>query len=317
MASSRAIESIAGLDGRPLVLFLGAGASASSGIPLGNTYRDVALEGLVGEGGLSGAEMFFDLLHERQHFIPGEERDRAAFAVNLTLERVLLETFRELGFRPRTDSAVIRDIVRDCTVALEYVRPGRKAIRELAARLPGQLIVMTANFDELVETDLGVASSVLFRPEHFREQRDDLVAYATRGVAPTPILKLHGSVNEPDSLIATIDTTSAGFHEDVLSALNSLLEATEKPLRWVWVGCSMRDRDMNMWLGGLGASALDEWWVDPLPGRSLDEFFVAQRAPRWRRKGQELQDRLIVDSADGFLRELAERIAILGPGGRP
>ena len=45
---AHAIRTIASLKDRPLVLFLGAGASASAGIPLGNTYRDLALEGLVG-----------------------------------------------------------------------------------------------------------------------------------------------------------------------------------------------------------------------------------------------------------------------------
>jgi hypothetical protein len=67
---------------------------------------------------------------------------------------------------------------------------------------------------------------------------------------------------------------------------------------------------MNLWLGGLGANALDEWWVDPLPGKALDDFFAQQRAPRWSAKGQKLSDRLIIDSADGFLRALADQIAV-------
>lgn len=75
------------------MLFLGAGASASAGIPLGNTYRDLAFLGLVGrhEDGQAAAEAFFDLMHERQHFLLGETESRTAFASELTFERVLLE----------------------------------------------------------------------------------------------------------------------------------------------------------------------------------------------------------------------------------
>jgi SIR2-like domain len=306
-----AIKAIANLDDRPLVLFLGAGASASAGIPLGNTYRDLALEGLVGrhEDEQAAAEAFFDLLHERQHFLLGETESRTTFASELTFERVLLETFSDLGFRPRTDSPVIQELIKDCKSALDYVRPGRKAIRELAAKLPRRLIIMTVNFDRLVEEDLGVDCSVYYRPEHYQERLDDLVSYIGGDASkPVPILKLHGSIEDPESLIATIDTTSAGLHEDVLNALNRVLEKAGRPLTWVWIGCSMRDRDMNLWLGGLAANALDEWWVDPLPGKSLDDFFVTHRASRWSAKGQQLSDRLIIDSADGFLRELADRV---------
>jgi hypothetical protein len=309
---AHAIKSIANLDDRPLVLFLGAGASASAGIPLGNTYRDLALEDLVGrhDDGQSAAEAFFDLLHERQHFLLGETESRTAFASELTFERVLLETFRDLGFRPRTDASVIRELVKDCESALDYVRPGRRAIRELAAKLRGRLIIVTVNFDQLVEEDLGVDCSIYYRPEHYRERLDELVSYAGGDASkPVPILKLHGSIEDPDSLIATIDTTSAGLHEDVLNALNNVLEAAKRPLSWVWIGCSMRDRDMNLWLGGLAANALNEWWVDPLPGRALDDFFAMHRAPRWNSTGLKLSDRLIIDSADGFLRALANQVA--------
>jgi hypothetical protein len=310
---THSIKTIARLNDHPLVLFLGAGASASAGIPLGNTYRDLALEGLVGrhEDGRAAAEAFFDLLHERRHFLPGETESRSLFASGLTLERVLLETFNDLGFRPRSDSPVIQELIKDCASALDYVRPGRKSLRELAAKMRGRLIIMTVNFDQLAEVDLGVDCSVYYRPEHYRERLGELVSYVHGDASkPLPILKLHGSIEDPASLIATIDTTSAGLHEDVRNALNCVLEAAEKTLSWVWIGCSMRDRDMNLWLGGLAANALDEWWVDPLPGKALDDFFAEHRAPRWSARGQQLTDRLIIDSADGFLRALTDQVTM-------
>jgi hypothetical protein len=185
----------------------------------------------------------------------------------------------------------------------------RRALRQLAARLPGQLIIMTVNFDQLIETDLGVPCSVYFRPDHFKDRLDDLVAYTKGDTSrPLPILKLHGSIQDPDSLIATIDKTSAGLHDNVRRALDEVLRASPPPLTWLWIGCSMRDRDMNSWLGGRGAEAFDEWWIDPLPGPSLDEFVNLHRAARWTEIQRTLADRLIVDSADGFLSALADRV---------
>ncbi|SOJ56410.1 hypothetical protein MSIMFB_03887 [Mycobacterium simulans] len=302
----RAVETVGAASDQPLVLFLGAGASATSGILLGNAYRDIALKGLVGDR-TDKADAFFDYLHERDRFMPGETDQRAKFVAELTLERVLRETFAELGFQPRANSPVIKVLTDDCQKALSFVRPGRKALREIAALKRRRVIIMTVNFDRLVEDELGTDCRVLYTPQHYEEHLDELRRYAVGDIdSPLPILKLHGSIEDAQSLIATIDTTSAGLQKNVRNALNSILEVSESPLQWVWVGCSMRDQDMNAWLGGLSADALDEWWVDPLPGIALDEFFSARRAPTWSQRGLTLQDRLIIDSADGFLRDLAE-----------
>lgn len=309
MTRARAIQTISQPGDGPLVLFLGAGASASSRIRLGNAYRDVALADYSGESDTQvAAGALFDLLHEQSRFLPGETESRAEFMDTLTLERVLRETFADLGARPRSECRVIQELKADCDQALKYVRPGRAAIRELAARLRGKLVIITVNFDRLVEVDLGVPCQVMSTPTQFGDGLEELRAYL-RGDAdkPVPVLKLHGSIEDADSLIATIDTTAAGLHDSVRAALNLVVdEAQSRPVRWVWVGCSMRDRDVNAWLGGLSSNALDEWWVDPFPGKSLDDFIHQYRAPRWSTDRR--TDRLIVDSADGFLRAVAESV---------
>ncbi|AXH96628.1 SIR2 family protein [Ornithinimicrobium avium] len=309
------IKAIAGIgpSSGPVVLFLGAGASSSAGIRLGNHYRDIALAELVGDHleGREAAEAFYDLLRDRGHFLTGEGENRDVLVTGLTLERVLLETFNSQGFRPRADSKVIQNLIADCANALQFIRPGRRALRGLAEALRGELIIMTVNFDQLVEDGLPVDHSVFFRHEDYEDTAriDDLLAYAAGDATkPLPVLKLHGSIEDPESLIATIDTTSAGLHGDVISALNKLLDATDKPLRWVWVGCSMRDRDMNRWLTGLGSGRLDEWWVDPMPGESLNHYYTEVREAQWRGVGLKLEDRVIVDSADGFLQDLMKQI---------
>jgi hypothetical protein len=151
---------------------------------------------------------------------------------------------------------------------------------------------------------------VYFRPEDFKDHLDDLLTYtAGDATKPVPILKLHGCIQDPNSLIATIDKTSAGLHDHVRTALDAVLNTGQPPLTWVWVGCSMRDRDMNQWLGGRGADAFDEWWVDPLPGPSLEEFVHEHRTARWASINRQLEDRLVVDSTDRFLAAVAERVA--------
>ena len=150
-----------------------------------------------------------DLLHERNHLQAGDGDSRAAFTRDLTLERVLQEVLLELGYRPRTDAAVIQDIIADSDAALMWLRSGRReAIRDLARLLRGRLVLVTVNFDQLIETDLGLPTRVHYRPQDFEDFRDEVTAYLDGDAnAPIPVLKIHGSIDDPSSIIATIDRT--------------------------------------------------------------------------------------------------------------
>jgi hypothetical protein len=296
---------------QPVVLFLGAGASASAGIPLGNSYRNMALLELLQRDDETDPTLmddFFEYLHLRDRFLAGESEAREAFKNSLTLERVLRETFHELGVRPRASSRVIQEVVKDCASALNFVRPGRRALRVLADRLFGRLIIVTVNFDELIESGLEVPHLVYRVPEDFRGSAGNIDAYLSGDPnAKLPILKLHGSVSDVESLIASIDVTRAGLHSHVQSVLDGIVRSPRGPVTWVWIGCSMRDKDVNAWLGGLGRDVFDEWWVDPLPSRSLDEFFDMYRESAWRAVDRSLGHRLVIESADRFLSKAAAR----------
>jgi hypothetical protein len=311
-AAVRTISSVS----RPLVLFLGAGASATSGILLGNAYRDRALRALLAQDDRVSVpeleDLFFDWCHDRDRFLPNESDDRALFRRTLTLERVLRETFQTLGPQPRTASSIIREISEDCATALGWMRPGRRAVRNLIEQLKGRLVIVTVNFDQLIEHELGAPHRVFSSTEGFRDNLDELAAYL-RGDegSPVPILKLHGTIEQPDSLIATVDVTSAGFNVDVRAALQMLVSATATPLTWVWIGCSMRDRDLNDWLRGLGQDVLDEWWIDPLPSSSLYAYFDELRRSHWTQNGRRLVDRLVIDSGDRFLDELDRQMGVI------
>src|SRR5581483_6701042 len=189
----------------PVVLFLGAGSSASAGIPLGNTYRDRALRDLLDAStGPSDVlvDRFFDYLHDMDRFLPMEADDRAAFVKSLTLERVLRETFHELGGKPRSSSPVVAEIIQDCDRALSFVRPGRESLQDLAALLRGRLVLVTVNFDQLIETGLPTDHVVSATPDEFAANLSTLTQYLSGAAKqPVPILKLHGTIERPESLI--------------------------------------------------------------------------------------------------------------------
>ncbi|MFQ1000495.1 SIR2 family protein [Modestobacter sp. SSW1-42] len=306
--TSGALRTIEAHEG-PVVLFLGAGASAGARISLGDVYRDVALRELLG-GDVDDellADRFFEYLHGMDRFIGDERQNRSAFLRTLTLERVLRETFHELGDRPRAQTQIVRTISDECERALSFRSEGHEAIHDLIRAKKRPIVFMTVNFDRLIENGVENVTQVLRRPEEFAAARESVEAYVAGDLdQPVPIFKLHGSIEEPDSMVASIDTTAAGLHDDVRSALNVVVKDGHVP--WVWIGCSMRDRDMNAWLSGIGNDNLDEWWVDPFPGRSLDAFFSEHRQAAWDQTSRTLQSRLIVDSSDNFLQRLNGRL---------
>ena len=102
--AARITEVVPDLE-RPLVIFLGAGASASAKIPVGDAVRNDAIERLVGDlHGRDHAEAFRRWTIEHQRLLSGEsDLTIPQFATRLTLERVLREEFKsneELGDFP-------------------------------------------------------------------------------------------------------------------------------------------------------------------------------------------------------------------------
>ncbi len=296
----------------PIVLFLGAGASASAQISLGDKYRDIALQDLLGPTVEKQdlGDKFFEYVHAMDRFIGEEREDRAKFVRTLTLERVLRETFHRLGDQPRDSTKIVRTITDECEQALQRKTRGHAALRELLRTRTRPIFVMTVNFDQLIETGLDDVVQVLSTPDDFAAAQDDIRKYADGDLSiRPPIFKLHGSIEDPSSLVASIDTTAAGLDDAVRDALNIVVGAGKGTVPWIWIGCSMRDQDINAWLNGIGSASIDEWWVDPFPGTSLDAFFTAYREAAWQRTSRPLATRLIVNSSDNFLHSLSTRLA--------
>jgi hypothetical protein len=255
--------------------------------------------------------LFRDWISEHDRWMVGEQdQPLDNFARTLTLERVLREEFFRLGGRPRVQSPTIARLVADCATALDRQPPGRQAIWRLPWLLR-RLVVATVNFDQLVEDGMDYPHRVISTMADFSDARS-LVLSRLRGESDcVPILKLHGSIEDADSLVADIATTSRGLPGSISALLDDMLH-TDPPLTWIWVGCSMRDVDVNSWLAGKdGVQDLQEWWVDPLPPRSVFEYAKPRRIREWTAIEQDLTYRQITETADRFLAELASNAARL------
>jgi hypothetical protein len=293
----------------PLMLFLGAGASASCEIPQGNYLRDRALT-YVTEKSLGSPDLipeFRRWLTDHDRWM-NDERDLTfeAFERTLTLERVLREEFFMLSGLPRERAVTVGRMREDCQRALDRQPEGRQALWNLPTLLP-RLIIATVNFDQLIEDGMDFEHVVVVGREGFQNHRDLMLARLRGESVPVPILKLHGSIDDVNSLVVDFDTATRGLPNEVSDALNAIVREAGC-LPWVWIGCSMRDADIGAWLAGKdGIHELQEWWVDPLPPRSVAAYARARRQGEWATIDQKLRDRQITETSDRFLSELVAR----------
>lgn len=307
------IRQLAGTDSRHFVLFLGAGFSMSSGMPLGNTLRDRALAEFFGGGGQMTsdemAQQFHTFLAQKGRLLPQEEvMAPEAFVLGLTLERVLREVFRQVG-----DPAHSRALqwLRDENVqALQ--RPGEAVIQlqEIIRKresLPGsRLVLVTLNFDTLIEAEYPEHLKVYATTEQFRSCDEELRRYLREG-GPVPLLKLHGTLADLSSVVATVDQTARGLDSLKAGALR-LLADSDRPVPWVYVGCSMRDLDLDTFLSDPWfVEHVNERWVSPFPQQSVADFVHRHRDAVWSSLNvPEYVERQIHATADAFFAELGE-----------
>lgn len=311
-SSWRDITGIAG-DTRPLILFLGAGFSASSGLPLGDELRNVALENVLREEGGSAvdgpalAAHFFQYFRDKERLLEPElHMTNADLAAQLTLERVLREEFNIFGVDDSPTLAYFRD--RHVTA---LTMPGA-AVQQLAhvVALRKSTILVTVNFDELIEAAIPSDQLRSFvSDEECSLFSEYLREYLTRG-GPTPLLKLHGSISRLESLVATVDATALGLSRAKTAAVNALPDI-DGGGTLAYVGYSMRDPDVLRVLNQTSfAETLTEWWVAPLPDRGVHGWVTANREEIWTnmRRRHTVREHLITESADVFLAALVAQL---------
>ncbi len=302
----------------PTVLCLGAGFTASSSLPLGDTVRDGAIRRLL-EVPATESPTSIELatrFHRWLAEVPGRLSEREArtpedvFAKELTLERVIrvekqirpdLPTLQE--FREHHDSVLSA--------------PGG-AVRDLGAILRagrGRVIVTEVNFDLLVETHAGTDLQVFASESEFEDAEEYIHRYLGGEDLPIPLLKFHGTITDFDTCVVTDEQTERGVGAGKLRALRALLGNEASRRLWVYVGMSMRDRDLLRVLAGEDfARGLEELWVSPYLVDTVAAY-GDDRAPFWESTGfPRIEDRLVTETADAFFGALREAWTRTGGG---
>jgi hypothetical protein len=238
--------------------------------------------------------------HDRWVVMSENEQPRDEFARLLTLERVLREEVFTHGLPA---SPTLSRFRRLNDAALR--RPGR-AVRALSDMMTRQrnLVVVTVNFDQLVET-IGSAK-VFASDEDFKRCPTYLRQYHQSG-GPIPVLKLHGTIERPQTIVATVDATIPGLSAPKTQALQTLVNLDKScncPVPWNYVGCSMRDPDLESLLAQPAFyQRVDERWVSPFTVTTALQFTERHRV--YSRDQPNFWHRSITQTADVFLEELA------------
>jgi hypothetical protein len=295
----------------PFVFFLGAGASASAKMPLGNAVRDYALESFLGDHASAPIRDLVDRFHrwvkENDRLLVGEEHlGDEEFLSRITLERVLREEFRREG---RDRSPTLKHLLEQNTNAtarkMTRIRRGLATILER----PNLVVIVTVNFDTILEDEFEDRIRVFASPMEFDEAPAYVAKYLAGSEAAIPVLKLHGTLADPSTIVADVDTRSLGLPAGASEVLHTLRGVRRPdPIPWVYIGTSMRDPDITELIGSTDfADGLDEWWVAPFPDPAVASFASEHRTARWSNKGRPaLWERQVTETADKFVSQLAQ-----------
>lgn len=306
-----AVASRISKENHAVVVFLAAGFSASSGFPLGNRMRDSAIARLLDldvsrYGSTALARRFYEWISARNGWLTSREIALGAegFIQQLTLEQVIRAEQRHFGGSLPT-LAEFKDL-HD-----QLVPNAGPAVRSLCHYLNdrvGRVVLVTVNFDTLVESHAEVPLEVFADDAEFEGAANYVTQYLAGDASAMPYLKVHGTIDRPESCVVSAEQTDAGVGNGKLAALRALLNTETKRL-WIYVGSSMRDQDLLRVLGNEDfARCLDERWVVPYLTDDIRRFGEA-RDTFWANSGHRtIDDRLITETADAFFAALEDSL---------
>ena len=296
------------------VLFLGAGASVGFGLPSGDKLRNDVLSRLMDR---PVDESTFDTVaHDWWHHLEDTEQltglelalGEQEFVNTLTLEMVLEHEQQEESQRFSSSLAQFRELHDKIVAALRTTVRSDDPLRKLAS-LRQRLVIVTVNFDQVIEARCAEEDIQSFATEEELAQFPSaLEAYLRKG-GPVPLLKMHGDITKPETIVANISRTSAGLNEARFGAIQSLMSALQaqqfRP--WWYVGYSMRDRDLDTVWKDPGFYKFQERWVSPFADQNVLAFIRASRLQGWSDQQLVVGDpaeRLITWTADDFFEQL-------------
>jgi hypothetical protein len=281
-----------------VVFFLGAGFSVSSDLPLGNDLRNSALRTMFNsdEPYSALARQFYESVESDERLLSSEYgKPLSQLMRDLTLERVLREELRDLDIN---ESPTLLKMQEDNDTALGTPGLAVRALCELTRRDERNIVIVTLNFDTLLDEWGNV--SVFASDKECAQFPDYLNKYRESGGA-VPLLKLHGTLKELKTIVATVDETARGLSIEKISALHALLPE-EGRVPWVYVGYSMRDWDVTTVLArNPFGQRLREYWVSPFITRTAEEFVERSRVDD---SVPSFWERSITLTADTFFQEL-------------
>ncbi len=306
------VTHLASGDG-PIVLFLGAGSSRSSDLPLGDEMRDDALRRYTAMDATVPIDdvilQFHKMLSADHRLLEAEKNmDTTTFAATLTLERVLREEAHRGGIEMVPET--LRTFARRNDAALTSPGAAVRVLRALTG-LQSRLVIATVNFDTLIEHLPATPVARFVTETEFENVPTYLTEYLKNG-GDVPLLKLHGSIDDPETIVANVDLTAEGLPEPHAAAVRAL---TDKSLetKWVYVGYSMRDADLAVLLQQPQFGRyMDEHWVAPLPDAHVESFVAAHRVPVWRKwnKKDTFLEHSLTETADNFLTQFADALGV-------
>jgi len=172
------------------------------------------------------------------------------------------------------------------------------------------MVLVTINFDELIEHDHGDALDIAIDDDDFVRLAPILGGMRQGSAHPDakiPLLKLHGTINRPETCVVTDAQTRSGITPAKTEALMSLVRDVPplSSVPWVYVGASMRDIDLDRIFGlrEFNESVSERWvmpWLEPSVRR-----FVDGKNRSWAAH-ESLLERTVTETADSFMRTLAD-----------
>jgi hypothetical protein len=302
---------------RPPVFFLAAGFSASSDMPVGDTIRDATIRRVTRvdtSRSLSSLELagaFWDWAFPQDDLLRADERadGRDRFVTGLALEQVVRIESR---FTSDPEPQTLRELKALHDRRLTSGEPFGSAIYEMQRIVEHgrPLVLSTVNYDELLEFVSEDFLDIAVTSDDF-ERLTPILTKMLKGEphpdGKVPYLKLHGTMTDLTSCVATDTVTRSGLSPAARDALMALIRVPEgsQRLYWTYVGASMRDHDLErnvLAQPEFNRGSIQETWVSPFPDASTQGFL--DRNPR------DLVPSLFTSSAtetaDVFVRAFAE-----------